>query len=236
MQTHREFTTPIVRPLSTAPTAHPAPEVTKAERFAALQRRMQTADVETLVVVPVAHPGEHRAGGAGPGVRGAPPVSDPGAARRVAQRRLRHVVAGGDDHRRLLPVAAPGAPALVGPSPPDDAVGRRCLAAVAQREGAGAARAAGPDPRRDRGPHASRSSCPTRRPTASGTSRSRSTSRCTAPTPGTIPWAPRADAASCSRASARRIRSVSSGSPARATRSPRSPSSAPGARASPSSS
>ena len=52
METHREFTTPIVRPLSTAPTAHPAPEVTKAARFAALQRRMQTADVETLVVVP----------------------------------------------------------------------------------------------------------------------------------------------------------------------------------------
>jgi hypothetical protein len=52
MQTHREFTTPIVRPLSTTPTAHPAPEVIKAARFAALQQRMQTTDVETLVVVP----------------------------------------------------------------------------------------------------------------------------------------------------------------------------------------
>ena len=78
-------------------------------------------------------------------------MSAPDAARRVAQHRLRHVVAGGDGHRRLLPVAAPGAPALVGAPPPDDAVGRRCLAAVAQREGAGAARAARPDPRRGAG-------------------------------------------------------------------------------------
>ena len=52
MQTHREFTTPIVRPLSNAPTAHPAPEATPAARFDELQRRMKTDDVETLVVVP----------------------------------------------------------------------------------------------------------------------------------------------------------------------------------------
>ena len=39
MQTHREFTTPIVRPLSTAPTAHPAPEAIPAARFDELQRR-----------------------------------------------------------------------------------------------------------------------------------------------------------------------------------------------------
>ncbi len=52
MQTHREFTTPIVRPLSNAPTAHPAPEAAPAARFAALQRRMQTVEVTTLVVVP----------------------------------------------------------------------------------------------------------------------------------------------------------------------------------------
>src|SRR3954452_6633485 len=64
MQTQREFTTPIVRPLSTAPTAHPAPEAMRAARFAVLQRRMQTVDVATrrrvpgrsLVVVPSRSP------------------------------------------------------------------------------------------------------------------------------------------------------------------------------------
>src|SRR4051794_23523664 len=52
METTREFTVPTVRPLSAAPTAHPAAVTTPAARFAALQRRMQTVDVATLVVVP----------------------------------------------------------------------------------------------------------------------------------------------------------------------------------------
>jgi hypothetical protein len=60
MQIEREFTTPVVRPLSLAPTAHPAPETVRAERFATLQRRMASVDVATrerrsgrsLVVVP----------------------------------------------------------------------------------------------------------------------------------------------------------------------------------------
>jgi hypothetical protein len=64
MQTAREFTLPIVRPVSTAPTAHPAPEVIPAVRFAALQRRMKTVDLATrrrlpgrsLVVVPSRSP------------------------------------------------------------------------------------------------------------------------------------------------------------------------------------
>src|SRR3954468_15767495 len=64
MPTQREFTIPIVRPLSTAPTAHPAPETFPAERFAALQRRMRTVDIATrggrpgrsLVVVPSREP------------------------------------------------------------------------------------------------------------------------------------------------------------------------------------
>jgi hypothetical protein len=56
MQTHREFTLPIVRPLSTAPTAHPAPDATPAARFAALQARMKTVDAATLVVVPSRSP------------------------------------------------------------------------------------------------------------------------------------------------------------------------------------
>jgi hypothetical protein len=56
MQRPHEFTTPVVRPLSSAPTAHPAP----VEDFAALQRRMETVELEarrgrpgrSLVVVP----------------------------------------------------------------------------------------------------------------------------------------------------------------------------------------
>ena len=157
------------------------------------------------------------------------------ASRRVAQHRLRHVVDGADGHRRLLPVAAAGAPALVGAPSPDAALGRRRLAAVAQREGAGAARAARRDPRRGPG-----SSVAQLVPYET-TDRERDlalalASRCTAPTRGTVIWAPRAAAVSCSRGSARRIRSASSGSPARATRSPRSPSSAPGGRTSRSSS
>src|SRR3954451_50181 len=64
MQTRREFTTPIVRPLSTAPTAHPATEAVRAARFAVLQRRMQTIDVaarrrlpdRSLIVVPSRNP------------------------------------------------------------------------------------------------------------------------------------------------------------------------------------
>jgi len=60
MQTERQFTTPVVRPLSNAPTAHPAPELYQAERFAALQRRMAFVDAaarrrragRSLVVVP----------------------------------------------------------------------------------------------------------------------------------------------------------------------------------------
>src|SRR4051794_21760297 len=60
MQTEREFTTPVVRPLSNAPTAHPAPELYQAQRFAALQRRMAVVDAaahqrragRSLVVVP----------------------------------------------------------------------------------------------------------------------------------------------------------------------------------------
>src|SRR3954454_3255231 len=64
MHTEREFVIPIVRPLSTAPTAHPAPESIPAARFAALQRRMKTVDIATrrrvpgrsLVVVPSRSP------------------------------------------------------------------------------------------------------------------------------------------------------------------------------------
>src|SRR3954447_2212093 len=64
MQTRRELTTPLVRPPSPAPTAHPAPEAVRAARFAVLQRRMQTIDVATrrrapgrsLVVVPSRSP------------------------------------------------------------------------------------------------------------------------------------------------------------------------------------
>src|SRR5215217_6083931 len=52
MQTEREFAIPIVRPLSTAPTAHPAPESIPAARFAALQRRMKTVEVATRRRVP----------------------------------------------------------------------------------------------------------------------------------------------------------------------------------------
>jgi PGM1 C-terminal domain/Pre ATP-grasp domain len=68
MQRHREFTIPTVRPLSSAATAHPVPEDVTAERFAALQRRMETVDAATrrgepgrsLVVVPsrTPEPGE----------------------------------------------------------------------------------------------------------------------------------------------------------------------------------
>ena len=56
METHREFTIPTVRPLSAAPTAHPAPEATPAVRFATLQQRLQTTDATTLVVVPSRSP------------------------------------------------------------------------------------------------------------------------------------------------------------------------------------
>ena len=60
MQTPREFTIPTVRPVSTAPTAHPSPEAVPAARFAALQRRMESVELATrrgapgrsLVVVP----------------------------------------------------------------------------------------------------------------------------------------------------------------------------------------
>jgi hypothetical protein len=52
MQTAREYTLPIVRPLSAGPTAHPAPEATPAARFDALQARLDTAEPTTLVVVP----------------------------------------------------------------------------------------------------------------------------------------------------------------------------------------
>ena len=96
METHREFTTPIVRPLSTAPTAHPAPEVTKAARFAALQRRMQTADVETLVVVPSRTPESTEPAARVQAYEERLLCPDPDAARRVAQHRLRHLVARGD--------------------------------------------------------------------------------------------------------------------------------------------
>jgi hypothetical protein len=61
MRTPHEFTTPVVRPVSTAPTAHPA---APAARFAALQRRMKTVDDATrrglpgrsLIVVPSRDP------------------------------------------------------------------------------------------------------------------------------------------------------------------------------------
>jgi hypothetical protein len=64
MQRHREFTIPPVRSLSSAPTAHREPEDVTAERFAALQRRMETVDAATrrgepgrsLVVVPSRNP------------------------------------------------------------------------------------------------------------------------------------------------------------------------------------
>jgi len=52
MQTEREFTTPVVRALSTAPTAHPAPDLTRAERFDALQRRLVDVEVATLERAP----------------------------------------------------------------------------------------------------------------------------------------------------------------------------------------
>ena len=57
---NHEFTTPVVRPVTMAPTAHPAPEALRAERFAELQRRMPAVHAATreqragrsLVVVP----------------------------------------------------------------------------------------------------------------------------------------------------------------------------------------
>jgi pheganomycin biosynthesis PGM1-like protein/ATP-grasp domain-containing protein len=60
MQTERTFTTPLVRPLSTLPTAHPASELVARQRFATLQRRMAFVDAaarrrragRSLVVVP----------------------------------------------------------------------------------------------------------------------------------------------------------------------------------------
>jgi PGM1 C-terminal domain len=52
MQTEREFTTPVVRALSNAPTAHPAPELTRAERFDTLQRRLVDVEVATLERAP----------------------------------------------------------------------------------------------------------------------------------------------------------------------------------------
>ena len=64
MLSPHEFTTPVVRPLSSAPTAHPAAEDVQAEDFAALQDRMKTVDLQTrrgrpgrsLVVVPSRSP------------------------------------------------------------------------------------------------------------------------------------------------------------------------------------